>query len=316
MRDKPLFITSVVFLLLYVLFLVAIFSPLRNVCSPFITAMVLVYLFLPAVRLLEKFKIKSIIATAVVYFLILAGGLFAVLYAVPKIYGALLEIGDVLKTYFEAYKFTGIEGKLFQRGIGGVYTTVVSATKGAINVLVSFVAAFYILSDIKNVKAAFSELVPVKLMPAFRVVIDDIKVSLDSFFKGQVLIAAILFVIDGVFLHVMKIPYSWGLAFIAAVFDIVPYAGAFVAIGIIILVTLISAPDKLIVVIIGLLIIQQIENSVITPKISSDTLALHPAVTVLALYVGAFGGFWGILLAIPLASVFRKIFMRFVQSII
>lgn len=316
MRDKPLFITSVIFLILYILFLVAVFSPLRNIFSPFITTLVLVYLMLPAVKFLKKFKIKGVIATFIVYFLILAGGLFAVLYAIPKIYGAVTEVGDIIGQYFDITKLKRMEGGLFSGGIRGVYTTIVSATKGVLNVLVGCVAAFYILSDAEGVKKALKEFVPEKLKPAFMVLIDDVKLSFDSFFKGQVLIGGVLFVIVGIFLYALKIPYSWGLAFIMAVLDIVPYAGAFIAMGVIILVTLISAADKVIIVIIGLLIIQQVENNIITPKISSDTLALHPAVTVLALYVGSFGGFWGILLAIPLVCVFRKICQRFIQSII
>ncbi|MBR5535112.1 MAG: AI-2E family transporter [Clostridia bacterium] len=316
MRDKMLFISSLIFAFLYLLFIAAVFSPLREVCAPFITALILVYLFLPLVKLLEKLGIKSIIATAIVYVIMVSTGVFVLLYAVPKIYSAVLEIGDVLKSYELFSVERVLNGGFLQKGIGGVYTTVISATKGAFNVFVGFVAAFYILSDIKSVKKALAEFVPVRLIPSFRVLIDDVKLCLDSFFKGQVLIASILFVIDAVFLYVMKIPYAIGLAFIAAILDIIPYAGAFIAMGIIILVTLISAPGKIIVIIAGLLIIQQIENHIITPKISSSTLSLHPAVTVLALYVGAYGGFWGILLAVPLACIFKKIFFRFIQSII
>ncbi len=316
MRDKPMFISSIIAAGIYLLFLFVLFTPLKGVFSPFITLSVIVYLLAPLVRLFEKWGIKSNLAAFIVYAVILAAGAFIVMYAVPKIYTAVLKIADLISAYLGGEIGQKLQGSLFSGGAERIYTTVVSATKGALNIIVSFVGAFYILCDMKNVKNAFKEFVPVKLMAPFRVICDDIKSSFDSFFKGQLLIGVILFVIDGIFLYSVQIPYSWGLAFIAAVLDIVPYAGAIVAMGIIVLVTLISAPNKILIVIIGLIIIQQIENNVITPKISSETLAIHPAVTVLSLYVGAYGGFWGILLAIPLVCILKRIFLRIVQSII
>ena len=316
MRDKPLFISSIISTILYALFLIAIFSPLKGVFLPFVTTLMLVYLLLPAVKFLEKLGIKNTLATFLVYLIIISLVFFALMYAIPKIYTALIKIGDLITENITPAIRDKIQGNFFTGAVGNVYTTVVSATKGVVNTVVSFVAAFYILSDIKGVKAAFKEFVPEKLKASFRIIADDVKSSFDSFFKGQLLIAAILFLLDAVFLYVMKIPYSIGLAFIAAVLDIIPYAGAIIAMGIIVLVTLLSAPGRVLAVIAGLLVIQQIENNIITPKISSDTLELHPAVTVLALYVGAFGGFWGILLAIPLVSVFKRLAFRLVQSIL
>lgn len=315
-RDKPLFISSVIVTVIYMAFIIVLFTPLRGVFSPFITAAVLVYLLAPFVRRLEKWGVKSTAATFIVYAVILTAGSFILLYAAPKIYSAVLKIAELLAQYMTDAAGERLRGALFEGGMGRIYTTVISATKGALNTIVSFAAAFYILCDMKNVKEALKEFIPLKLVAPLRVISDDVKSSFDSFFTGQLLIAAILFVIDGIFLYAVKIPYSWGLAFIAAVLDIIPYAGATVAIGIIILITIISAKEKLLVVVTGLLLIQQLENNYITPKISSETLAIHPAVTVLALYTGAYGGFWGILLAIPLVCVFKRLFIRFIQAII
>lgn len=316
MRDKPLFVSSVTAFVFFIVFIVILFSPLRSVFSPFITTAVIVYLFSPVVRMLEKWGVKSTLATFFVYAVLLSVAAVIVLYGAPKIYTAVLKIADMISEFTGGETGRKIQDGILSGGMERVYTTVVSATKGTLNFMVSFVAAFYILCDMKNIKKAVGEFVPVKLMKPLSIIGDDVKSSFDSFFRGQVLIAAALFVIDGIFLYAVKIPYSWGLAFIAAILDIVPYAGAVIAMGIIIIVTLISAPQKILLVIAGLLIIQQIENNIITPKISSDTLSLHPAITVFALYIGAFGGFWGILLVIPLVCVFKRIFLRLIQSII
>lgn len=315
MKDKPLFITSLIFFGLFAVFITAIFTPLKVVFSPFVTAAAIIYLFLPLVNFLKKLNIKPVLATLIVYIAICALAVFAIWIAIPKIASAVGEVVQILSTYFKSPAIQKYSNSLI-RGGEGVYVRLMSAAKGVFNAFAGCVAAFYVLSDADNIKNALKEFVPEKLKSPFKILLDDVKVSFDAFFKGQIIIAAILFVIDAVFLYALKIPYAIGLAFIAAVLDIIPYAGTFIAIGIITLVTLVSAPGKIIAVLIGLLIIQQIENNIITPKISSDTLSLHPSVTVLVLYVGSLGNFWGILLAIPLSCVFKKICERFIQSIV
>lgn len=316
MQDKSLFIASLIAFFLYFLFLTALFTPLRSILSPFVSVIIIVYLFLPCVKWLGEHHIKGTFATGVVYCALLTSGLFAALYAMPKVIDAVYAIFHLVSGYVPDRVLDGFKNSFFTGGVTRAYSAVATVTKRTLNIIVSFVAAFYILSDTDSIKNALKEFVPIKLIPSFRVILDDVKRSFDSFFKGQLLIAFLLFLIDGVFLYALKIPHSWGLALVAAVLDIIPYAGAIVAMGVIIIVTIISAPGKLMWVIAGLLIIQQIENNVITPKVSSDTLSLHPAVTVLALYLGAYGGFWGILLAIPLTCVFRQLFVRLIQSIL
>lgn len=315
MRDKPLFIATVICSVIFLLFLLTIFSPLREIFSPFITAAALVYFLLPCVKWLERFRIKPVIATFIVYSAITGIVIFAIAVAIPGIYNAVTKIWDILIAYVNKSNIAEIPHDVLLGSAGGVYTTVVSVVKSVLAAFVGIVAAFYILSD-KKASEKFGELVPEGLKPSFKLLADDIKVCLDSFFKGQILIAAILFVIVSTFLFFAGIDYAVGLGAIAAILDIVPYAGAIIATVLIILVTLATAPQKTIIVIIGLIIIQQIENNIITPKVSSDTLSLHPSITVLVLYLGAFGGFWGILLSIPLTCILKKICQRLIQSIV
>lgn len=315
MRDKPLFIASLIYSVIFLLFVLAIFSPLRDIFSPFITTAALVYFLMPCVKWLEKFHIKPAVAAFIVYAFIMGIVVFAIGVAIPGIYDAVTKIWDILIAYINKLNMTKTPHDVLLGSAGGVYTTVVSVVKSVLAAFVGIVAAFYILSDKKSAEK-FDELIPETIKPSFKLLSDDIKMSLDSFFKGQILIAAILFVIVSAFLFFVGIDYAVGLGAIAAVLDIIPYIGAIIATVLIVLVTLMTAPEKTIIVILGFLVIQQIENNIITPKVSSDTLDLHPSVTVLALYLGAYGGFWGILLSVPLTCILKKICQRLIQSIV
>ncbi len=315
MRDKPLFITSLIFLGMFVLFAVTLFSPLRKVFSPFITSAALIYFLSPCVKWAKKHKIKPFAATLIVYVLIVAIMFFSIVFAMPVIKNAIAKIVEIADRYVDIGIFDAMNERLFSESAKNVYDTIVSIVKITLEILVGATASFYVLAD-ENAADKMTELIPNELKKPFRILGDDVKAALDSFFKGQILIAVILFLMMSAFLYFIGIDYALGLGAIAAIFDIVPYIGAIAATAIILLITLATAPKKALAVILGILVIQQIENNIITPKISSNTLALHPSVTVLVLYLGSFGGFWGILLSVPMFCVLKKICFRLIQSIL
>lgn len=315
MRDKPLFITSLIFFGIFVLFAATIFSPLRKVFSPFITTAALVYFLSPCITWAKRLGIRPLFATLIVYALIVGMVFFLILVAMPVIKDAIDKIIKLGEEYIDVKIFDIIPENVFSSSAKDLYDTLVSVVKITLEILVGATASFYILAD-ENNRETTMKLIPNELKKSFRILEDDVKGALDSFFKGQMLIAAILFVMMSSFLCFIGIDYAWGLGAIAALFDIVPYIGAITATGIIMLVTIATAPQKAFAVILGILVIQQIENNIITPKISSDTLSVHPSVTVLVLYLGSFGGFWGILLSIPMFCVLKKICFRLIQSIL
>src|SRR5687768_18546916 len=79
------------------------------------------------------------------------------------------------------------------------------------------------------------------------------------------------------------------------------------------LVALSIAPDKLIWVIIATVVIQQLENSLLVPRVMSKAVGVNPFVTLLSLF--AFGSFFGVagaLMAIPIAAIIQLLLNHFV----
>lgn len=315
MRDKALFTASVIFLVLFFLFVLSVFTPMRNVFSPFIWTVAFIYFFSPYVNWAKKRKIKPIVATVIIYALLVCIVGFLIVIAVPTVYSGVVRALETVEDYIGKNIFEFIGNDFLIGSAGGVYTTIVKLFKNLAVILVGATASFYVLAD-KNSAEKLKDGIPERVRGAFLLLADDVKVSLDAFFKGQVLIALILFFMVSVFLTFMGIENAVGLGAIAGILDIVPYVGAITAGGIILFVTLITAREKVLWVLLGFLLIQQIENNFITPKVSSDTLKLHPSLTVLVLYIGAFGGFWGILLSVPLACILKKICQRIIESIV
>ena len=315
MKDKPLFIASIFFLFLFLLAVLGMFSPLKSVFSPFIALLAVCYFLSRPIARLEKWGVKRGIAALLVYAIIFSVSGFLAVYALPKAYSAGVEIYAMLEALAENFGIRLEPDLIFSRA-GMIFETGIGVVKGVAAAFVGIAAAFYILADSDCVKKSLKELIPEGFLPSFRVLYDDVKYSLNSFFHGQLVIAAVLFLLEGGLLFALRVPYAWVLGMVGAVLDIVPYLGAFVAFFLIMSVAFMSVPEKLIWVAIGFLLIQQLENNVISPKISSGSCSLHPASVILMLYIGSFGGFWGILFAVPLGCILKRIMQRIVQSLV
>src|SRR4030095_2345068 len=79
------------------------------------------------------------------------------------------------------------------------------------------------------------------------------------------------------------------------------------------LVALSIGPDRLIWVIVATIIIQQLENSLLVPRIMRKAVGVNPFVTLLALFAfGSFFGLAGALMAIPIAAMIQLVLNHFV----
>jgi hypothetical protein len=107
----------------------------------------------------------------------------------------------------------------------------------------------------------------------------------------------------------LDVNYPIGLAIIAGATEMIPIIGPIIGAIPAILVAIAQDPLKGLWVALAFLVIQQIENSFIVPKIQGDFLRLHPGVIIVLLVVaGAVGGFWYVLFVVPVAAMTRDLY--------
>jgi len=103
------------------------------------------------------------------------------------------------------------------------------------------------------------------------------------------------------------------LALIAGVLEAVPMLGPLLGAVPAALVALSLGPDKLIWVIVATVVVQQLENNLLVPRVMSKAVGVNPFVTLLAFF--AFSSFFGIagsLMAIPMAAIIQLLLNHFV----
>jgi predicted PurR-regulated permease PerM len=143
-------------------------------------------------------------------------------------------------------------------------------------------------------------------------ILTETKTIIQSYLVGLFAEFAIIAALNSMGLLVLGIEYALLLGLLAALLNIVPYLGGIVAMGLIMLVALVTkSPIFMFYVLILYTIIQLIDNNYIVPKIIGSKVKLNALVSLLAVILG--GAIWGIpgmFLSIPLTAILKLIFDR------
>src|SRR5438093_1750294 len=93
-------------------------------------------------------------------------------------------------------------------------------------------------------------------------------------------------------------------AVLAGAFMLLPFIGPFLALVMPLVVAAVTTPDRFLVVLVALFILQQIVINVIAPRLMSETVGMHPLLVFLAVLGGAkVAGVWGAVFGVPIVGV-------------
>lgn len=132
--------------------------------------------------------------------------------------------------------------------------------------------------------------------------------TLSSYIAGQVIECLFVAVFTSLGYLLIHQPLALVLGIIAGLCNIIPYIGPYIGIAPALFVSLTMAPQKLILVIIVVIVVQQIDGNVIYPNIIGKTLQIHPlTIILLLLAAGHIAGIAGMILCIPFYAVLKTI---------
>ena len=133
------------------------------------------------------------------------------------------------------------------------------------------------------------------------------------FIAGQGVLCLVIGIMALISYTLIGLPNALVLALVAGVMEAVPLIGPLLGAVAAALVALSIGPDRLIWVIIATVVIQQLENSLLVPRIMKKAVGVNPFVTLLALFAfSTLFGLAGALMAIPIAAMIQLVLNHFV----
>ena len=137
-----------------------------------------------------------------------------------------------------------------------------------------------------------------------------------KYLRGQLLEAFFVGVLSAIALSIVGIDYAFVIGIIAGICNMIPYVGPIVGTILAAIMGLLSGrPIKVLYSIVAMLIVQQVDNNLLAPKIVGESVGLHAVFTMMAILIGGnVGGLLGMLLAVPIAASCKVLFSNWYEN--
>lgn len=183
----------------------------------------------------------------------------------------------------------------------GVFSTAAGAVASFVVVIV---VAAYTAGDPGRYTAGVLRIVDRRHQPFLRDLLDDVEETLLAWLQGVAIAVAVLGAMAVVGLTVIGLPGALALAAFAAVLTIIPTFGPLIGWAPAVVVGFAQGTTTGLWTLGLAIVAQQIEGSVITPKVQGSMVSVGPAVIVAGqIVLGALAGFLGVLLVVPVLGV-------------
>jgi predicted PurR-regulated permease PerM len=308
------------------------------VIPPLLIAVAVVYLLNPVVSALERRGVPRVAGAGIVYLLFLCIVALIVSLLVPVVARQVSQVVEHFPEYLDdaqayvrrvaarfgqepnfrldadqvrAWLTAEDNRQTVTRYLTGLRSVTTSLLSGLIIFVIGPVMAFYLLVDLPRLERGAMALIPPGRRDEIRGLMDRIGQAVGGFFRGQLLVALFVGVASSIGLWLIGLPFWLLVGMVAGVFNLVPLVGPFIGGGLAVIIALISGqPLKAVWAALVLLVVQQIDNHLISPNVMGRTVQLHPVVVMLALLVGAsFAGLFGMLVIVPLVAVVKIVFL-------
>jgi len=233
-----------------------------------------------------------------------------------------INVEDMINTQEIKKEFIqGVEMSFIPKILNGVVAILSSFSLGLISVL--FIS-FFFLKDSKLLQNSLLTLVPDSKEAGLLHSINKIKVLLSRYFLGLLGQILVLFVLYTIILLLVGVENALVIAFLCALFNIIPWIGPFIALILMILLTITShlgADFSTVIlpdigwVLLGFGITQLIDNFISQPIIFANAIKLHPLeIFLVILMSGMLFGVVGMIVAIPGYTAIKVILKEFLSE--
>lgn len=179
----------------------------------------------------------------------------------------------------------------------------------AVQMIAIVIVAIYLLLDVRRLRDAFIELAPTGYEDDVAELWDTFGESMSRYLSGVVVVAVITGTTSGITLWLLGVPYALLLGVWVAFTSFIPVFGTYLGVVPALPLALAQSPTTAILTILTYVIIQNVQDNVLTPRVQGEAARVHPIIILLSvLWTGiAFGLFWSAL-AVPALVMARVLF--------
>ncbi|MCU0520100.1 MAG: AI-2E family transporter [Anaerolineae bacterium] len=197
----------------------------------------------------------------------------------------------------------------FQQALKGSVTAISYTTSLVLGATIVPFWTYFLLRDYAQLRRSLHDSLPDAIQSDVRSVAKMLDRTIGAYLRGQILLMAIMGVLQTIVLTIVGVDYALLLGVLTGLLEIVPSIGPTLAAVPAVLIALADSPGLALLTAGAAVLVQQVENSFIVPRVLGRTIGLHPVVMMVMLVVGTeIAGLPGLVLAPILTAVLRDVY--------
>jgi len=321
--------------ILFVFLVLWIFS---SVTIPFAAAIIVAYLFSPIVDWLERYHVARFLGAFLVLAIILGVVVALVFWVVPLIINELRrfidaiptlsgELGSIRGDLAELFPLVSWDGLLDDavRWLEDLAKHLLASLPNIVSGLVMIIynaviipfLLFFFLKDGRTMIRRLLDRVPNKYFEMSVNLVHKIDIGLGRFLRGLLIENSIIAFLAITGLTLIAMPSAFVLGLVIGIFNVIPYMGptiGFIIAGVLTVINPTVTPPFLAVMAV-VAVVQLSDNMLVYPLAIGKSVHMHPVLVIGALLIGGFLlGFFGMILAVPIATSLALIYKTFAQA--
>jgi len=323
-----------VFVILAVLgMIIAVGYAIRHTVSCFLSSFVIAYLLDPALVLLERRSIKRFYGLLILYLALSLVTFFSIIYLVPLVSERWDSFVRNLPTYFQQAReiVVSMKTRIYSaEGAGnwswiidssaknletiaskvgaGVYRTASSMAFNLFNLILAPILVFFMLLYKHEIISSIKVWLPVRQKEHLLEVGREVNASIGGYLYGQLVVSVIVAVFSAIALYLLDVDYALLNGLFAGLASVLPFIGVILATIPPLFFAFIKFQNGVILLkVLGAFsLIYFIEGYLVKPLVFKESMNLNPLMTIIVVMaLGELMGFWGIILAIPIAAALK-----------
>jgi predicted PurR-regulated permease PerM len=179
-------------------------------------------------------------------------------------------------------------------------------------VLIFVIGAYWLTSHEKATKF-LKQIFPLRYHDNVEQVINEIETTLGGYVRGSALVAMISGMLNFVILNLFSVPNATTIALMVGITTTIPMIGGVIGFFLGVLITLVSDPQYLLIVVVVMFAIQQLESYVFSPRIMSSSVGLDPLLVIVYTSIGfVLFGVVGALIAVPVMGTLHILLLHLI----
>lgn len=323
---------------------------LSGVLLPFLISFVIAYMLEPIVRFFQykcKFKnrLLSVIVTLVLVTGVLAGAVAALVPTISRQATALsVSVKNYLSTFDANEYFSPRANEQFQEvveymdiktllsspdvqqalrellpKVGNWISSGLSAVMGLAIVFICLLYIIFLLIDYEKIANSWYQYIPHRYRHSVQMLMSDLDRNMNCYFRGQATIAFLVGILFAIGFQIIGLPMGIAMGLIIGVLNLVPYLQT-IGIPPCLILGLIQSAETgrplwvvLLCIVAVFVIVQSIQDLLLTPKIMGNAMGMSPAAILLSLSIwGSLLGIVGMIIALPVTTLLISYYKRFI----